>query len=319
MATSRTPTAGQPVQVNSGSQVADISALLGALFGQSQTGTTTMNAGDTTALQQLLAQLQSTDYTAALQSIFQQAAGQIPGFQAAYGNAMGARSGGNTAMQAALNQLLQQTTLAGAKQTADMQLQNQQIQANAAGNVAQATRGTTQTTKQETPGMAKELMGVVALMQAAQKLTGSKNLEELGQKIGFGSAPAQTTAPATPAPQTMTQAPAQQVTGAQAPQMSMATGVNTLASLLGGNAGTAGQNNAFADMGLSPDMYDFGGGMSYAPGMEPLQINELIGGGGMSTSPLVQAPNILDYFGPEPTDYGSSFNDATEFDYSAYY
>lgn len=310
MANPATPTTGKPVQVNSGSQVADISALLGALFGQSKTDTTTMNAGDTTALQQLLAQLQGTDYTAALQSIFQQAAGQIPGFQAAYSNAMGARSGGNTAMQAALNQLLQQTTLAGAKQTADMQLQNQQIQANAADNVAQATRGTTQTTKQKTPGMAKELMSVVALMQAAQKLTGSKNLEELGQKFGFGSAPAQTTAPATPAPQTMTQAPAQQVTGAQAPQQAFVNPVLFQQPGMGSMEWTGGQalQPGFANFS---DQFSFGANeLSAQSGVDPMDALIQITGG-FGTAPGFEAPM--------PTDYGSSFNDATEFDYSAYY
>lgn len=216
MATSATT--GQPVQVNSGSQVADLATMLQTLFGQKATTTQT---GDTGALQALLAQLQGTDYSAALQSIFQQAAGQIPGFQSAYGNAMGARSGGNSAMQAALNELLKQTALAGAKQMADLQLQNQQIQANAAGNVA----ATNQTKTTQSPGVAKELAGVLALMQAGMKLTGSKDLSEFGQKLGMSSAPSgtaqQTTAPAQPTGGLSQAAPQMQavITGAQAPQL----------------------------------------------------------------------------------------------------
>jgi hypothetical protein len=302
-------TTGQPVQVNSGSQVADLATMLQTLFGQSARTTQT---GDTGALQALLAQLQGADYSAALQGIFQQAAGQIPGFQSAYGNAMGARSGGNTAMQAALNELLKQTTLAGAKQTADLQLQNQQIQANAAGNVA----ATNQTKTSQSPGVAKELAGVLALMQAGMKLTGSKDLSELGQKLGMGSAPSGT------AQQTV--APAQPTGGMSqsAPQMSTTSApATTIASLLAGvgaapqaQATVAGQGNLFADLGLPADTYDFSGGISYAPGMEPTQIGQLIGNGGMSTSPLVQPPDIMNYFGTAAPDTGGLSFDANDWE-----
>ena len=75
---------------------------LGAALGQALFGgqTTTVSPGNIAPLEQVLAQLQGQDFTALLQSIFQQAAGQIPGLQAAYGNAMGARSGGNSASTA---------------------------------------------------------------------------------------------------------------------------------------------------------------------------------------------------------------------------
>jgi len=71
---------------------------------------TTTSPGDISALQSTLGQLQGTDYEAMLKAIFQQAGGQIPGIQQALGNAIGARSGGNSAVQAALQKLLAQTS-----------------------------------------------------------------------------------------------------------------------------------------------------------------------------------------------------------------
>jgi len=195
MATSRTPTSGQPIAAG-GDQLAQLMELLPALFGTKQT--TTSNSGDTTALQQLIGQLQGADYSKTLEAIFQQAGGQIPGLQAAFSNAVGARSGNNSAVQAALSQLLQQTTLAGQKQVADQQLQNQQLQATAGSSIAQATKGTTQT--QSTKGAAPQLAGVLGLIQAAKMATGAKDLDELGRKFGLGgNRTAGTTSPVTSA------------------------------------------------------------------------------------------------------------------------
>lgn len=287
MATSATT--GQPVQVNSGSQVADWATLVKTLLGQQ--GTTTQT-GDTAALQALIAQLQGTDYNAVLQSIFQQASGQIPGLQAAYGNAIGARSGSNSAVQAGLNDLLKQTTVAGAKQVADMQLANQQIQANAGANIAQANR----TTTESTPGMAKELMGLVGLTQAAMKLTNSKDIEELGKKFGFGggskdAAPAQTTAPAQgPVASAPVMQPQAQVTSAQAPQMSLAPwAAGGATGLLNGGGASSGLN------------VDWTGGMSMAPDMGRTTMADILG---TPTPQMSMAPsqplNLMQYFDSAP-------------------
>lgn len=112
--------------------------------GGDSTTVSTMNPGDISYLQDLIAEMQAADYGKLLESVFQQAAGQIPGFQSAFGNAVGARSGGNGTVAAMLQRLLQQTSLAGAKQVSDATLQNQNIRSNAAANIAQATRGTRQ-------------------------------------------------------------------------------------------------------------------------------------------------------------------------------
>lgn len=156
---------------------------LGAALGQALFGgaTTTTNPGNIAPLQQVLAGLQGQDFNALLQSVFQQAGGQIPGLQAAYSNAMGARSGGNSAVQAALNELLKQTTLAGQQQIASQQAQNFQTQGQAAANIAQATRGTQTTQGADLGGIAKNLL----LLQGLSMLTGKSGpLSGLGDKVG---------------------------------------------------------------------------------------------------------------------------------------
>lgn len=146
-----------------------LSQLFAALGGNKTTQST--NAGDTAALQQVLAQLQGTDYSKLLQSIFQQAGGAIPGMQAAYSNAVGARSTGNSAVQAALNKLLTQTTLAGQSQIAEQQLKNASTQAQAGLGIAQATRGTTSTQKSGTNmGQAAAMLAGLQMLSKARGL-----------------------------------------------------------------------------------------------------------------------------------------------------
>jgi hypothetical protein len=182
-----TPQAGQPVQVSQGDQLGQLANMLGTLFGTKATQTNTAN---TAPLQNVLAQLQGQDFQQMLQSIFAQAGGAIPGIQAAYGNAVGARSGNNSAVQANLERLMQQTTLLAQQQMAQQQAQNLQTQGQIAGNIAQGSQ--TQTTA--TKGQAGGLAGLVALTQGALKLTGSKDLEELWKKMSSNSSlPAGTT------------------------------------------------------------------------------------------------------------------------------
>lgn len=131
------------------------------LFGtQSQQKST----ADTSGLTSLLNTLQSpSDPNAILASIFQQASGQIPKLQAAYGNAVGARSTGNSPVQAGLNELLKQTTLAGQQQIAQQTQQNQALQAQVAGKIADSTR-TVNSTQNPNYGMAaKGLAGLQIL------------------------------------------------------------------------------------------------------------------------------------------------------------
>lgn len=164
------------------------SNLLATLLQTAGTQTKT-NPGDTTALQQVLQQLQGADYSAMLQSIFQQAGQQIPSLMGAYTSAVGARSSKNSAVEQALAKLLQQTTLMGQDQLARQQLQNQQVQTQAGTAVAQATKGTKQTQGQDLGNTAK-------LLALAQVLGQSGLLKKM------------TAAPAATAPAVGTAAPA---------------------------------------------------------------------------------------------------------------
>lgn len=177
-------------------QLGQLQSLLTLLTGGQKT-TQTTSPGDVTALQQLLGQLQGADYSSLLQGIFSQAGGQIPGLQVALGNAMGARSGNNSAVSGALQQLLKQTALEGQQQVTSQQLQNQQIQAQAGNSVAQATRGTSQTSGGKS--QLGQLAGVLGLAQGALKLTGSKDMTELFGKLGGVAGPAGTSGNANPA------------------------------------------------------------------------------------------------------------------------
>jgi len=164
-----------------------VASLLSTLGGTK----TTSNPGDTAALRGTLAQLQGQDFNALLQQIFQQAGGQIPGLQTAYGNAVGARRSGNSAIQNALSALLSQTTIAGADTVAKAQAQNLQTQAQVGGNIAQATKGTTQQQGTNLGNAAKNLailQGLAKLMETdmGKKLIGGG----LGAVTGTGAQPA---------------------------------------------------------------------------------------------------------------------------------
>jgi hypothetical protein len=302
-----TAQSGQPVQVGGGDQLAQLAQLLPALFGASATQTT--NPGNTQALQQLLAQLQGADYQGTLQSVFQQAAGQIPGMQQAFGNAVGARSGSNSSVEAALSQLMQQTAIQGQAQVANQQLQNQQIQANAGNAITQTTQGTTQTKKQD--GSMKQIAGLLGLLQAGMKLTGSQDLSEMGSKFGIGggrdrassgggttSAPVPVSAPMAPM-----MSGASPVTSAAAPQMSRPTPGFDALGFLGGSSGGFGGFNSGNTGGQSSDFMgppDIYGGNIYGDFSEN---NAFVGPpdfsapGGMSMAPWMNQPQQSFDFG----------------------
>jgi len=273
---------------------ANISALL-QTFGGTKT-TTSSNPGDVEALRGVLGQLQGADYNAMLQTIFQQAGGQIPGLQVALGNAIGARSGGNSSVAAALQKLLQQTTIAGQDQIAKQQLQNQQQQVQAGTAIAQATKGTQQTQQQGTNVKqgASSLAQAAALTQllgSALKLTGKGTIQEaLGSMgssgtsgVSVNSAPVQggmnVGGVINGEQYRYSEAAPGMITSAAAPQlaapMSMAppTGIDINAVL----GATAPQMSPVA--AVAPDS-SMDGGMSLAPDdffTPTLDINSIIG------------------------------------------
>ena len=210
-------------------ELGQLQALMGLIGGGGQTATTTTT--NTAPLQNVLGQLQGVDYNAMLQGIFQQAAGQIPGLQSAYGRAVGARSSGNAPMQAALQSLLQQTTLEGQKQVAAQQNQNLATQAQAAS----AMTGKKQiTTKNSQLG---QLAAILGLAQAATKLGSYKTVQEmLGAVTGTGGG---TAAPVTPTTVPVDFTLPQNVPMADSPYASFAD--------YGGPAYTPGQDTAPVD------------------------------------------------------------------------
>ena len=304
MATTNTNTGGTaPLPSNQAGGLASNIAALMQLFGGQQT-TTNSSPGDISALQSTLGQLQGADYNAMLQSIFQQAAGAIPGIQTGMANAMGARSGSNSAVQAALSKILQQTTVAAQDQLAKQQLQNQMAQVQAGTGIAQATKGTQQKTQQGTNigKGASSLAQATALLQllgAGTKLAGVGTLPEAFSKIGGALGIPGTTATIP----TMAAAP-QASAPVTAPQMSMAPqvgGLNINALLA---AAPAAATMAAPAMSAAPD---YGPQMSMAdPGMfaPMLDINSLMGitqpAPQMSMAPaemFAPAFNLSDYLG----------------------
>jgi hypothetical protein len=205
--------------------VAEVGNLLQMLGGTKETSTSTQSPADIAGLQALMAQLQGADYNAQLQSIFQTAAGAIPGLQSAYGRAVGARSSNNTAVQAALNELLKATTVEAQGKIANQQLQNQQIQAQAGQAVAQATKGTTQTQTTKQGTNVPKAAGSLAVLEALARLSSNKTVQDMVGKVTggvVGTAPAAAAAPVgtNVAPQAaapIASAPAMQPTAAPQP------------------------------------------------------------------------------------------------------
>lgn len=145
---------------------------LANLFGGKST--TTKNSADTSQLQAILGQVQGNDPNALLQTIFQKAAGQIPGLQARFSNAVGARSGSNGAVQAMLQDLLKQTTLAGQQQVQQQTLLGQQLQGDLAGKIASLNSKQTQQSGTNLGAAAKGLFGLQLLSKVMDSGLGKK-------------------------------------------------------------------------------------------------------------------------------------------------
>jgi len=181
MAGERDAAAGKVPVPSTSNLVGDIIGLTQLLGGQRQT--VTKSPGDVAALQKLIADATAMDYTSQLESVFNKAQGAIPQIYAGYGRTMG-RSYGNSQIQAALGELLKQTTLAGAKQVADLELQNRQLATNAASALAQATTGTSQTSTTKTP--LAPAVGALLLLQTLGSLKGNQQgnvFEDMGKAV----------------------------------------------------------------------------------------------------------------------------------------
>ena len=151
---------------------------LADLFGGQRS--TTRTGADTGAIKTLLTQLQSKDYGSQLQSILQAVAGQTPGLQARYANAVGARSGSNAPVAAALDKLMVDASLTGQQQIAQLENQNAATQASLANSLAQATRSST---TQAGTNLGRATAGL-GLVTAADKALNTQTVQNVGKKIG---------------------------------------------------------------------------------------------------------------------------------------
>lgn len=163
------------------SGVADILKLLGG------TQSTTNNTGDASGLYDVQNALKGQDFNAMLQSIFQQAAGQLPGLQSRLSNAVGARTGNNGPVQAALSKVLQSTTLAGQQQIAQQQSQNLATRGSVAANIANATNAQKTTSGLNYGGAAKAIGGLQLASQVGKSDLFKKGKDLFGGLLGNDS------------------------------------------------------------------------------------------------------------------------------------
>jgi hypothetical protein len=117
-------------------------------------------------------------------------------------------------VQAALNELLKQTTLAAQDKIVTQGLQNQQLQVQAGQGVAQATKGTTETKTAREGTNVPKAAGTLAVLEALARLAGNKTVQDMVGKVSGGiiapaAAVGTATAPAAAAP----------IASAPAPQM----------------------------------------------------------------------------------------------------
>lgn len=162
-----------PKRVDSGGGLNGVAGLLSTLGGQKST---TTNTGDASGLYNVQGALQNQNFDAMLASIFQQAAGQLPGLQSRVTNAVGARSGNNGSLQALLQKTLAQTTIQAQQQIAQQQGQNLAIRGQVAGDIARVTNSPTTKQGLDYGGAIKAIGGLQALSQAPGMLKKGKEL-----------------------------------------------------------------------------------------------------------------------------------------------
>jgi hypothetical protein len=147
--------------------------------GTRTTGTSSVSVDPAalTALQQVLAsQMQGTTpegAAALLQAIFSEGMNKVPGLATTYGQAVGARTRGNTPFQLALQDLMMQLTREGAKQVQT----NQANASTTAGRMAEATRSESRSSTTSPRANMMQLLPFVMANAGKLKKGGSELLE----------------------------------------------------------------------------------------------------------------------------------------------
>jgi len=207
-------------ETTSRSPLTDIATAINTIAGTRTKQTTTTSPGDIAALQQSIAALQGIDYNAMLESMLQKAGAQIPNIQTAYGRATGARSSGNAGYAAALQQLIKETTMAAQEKIAAQQLQNQQAQIQAGQAIAQATKGTTQTSTTKQGTDLQRAAGLIALFEGLRRMQGldiGKGVSNIFTTSGGGAPVGGTAATPTVIPSPVAETPTAAPMAATAP------------------------------------------------------------------------------------------------------
>lgn len=117
--------------------------------------TTTSNSADTTGLQQVFtnamtaANTTTPEMQAMMDSIFTEGASKIPELTAAYANATGSRTTGNSGLSLALSELNRQLSSTAISALLQSQTQNRSIASNAATGITDATKSQTKNETQQ--------------------------------------------------------------------------------------------------------------------------------------------------------------------------
>lgn len=297
------------VPAQAGGGISEITELVKLLTGTQSSSTQT---GDTGALSSIIAELGANSpaqQQAVLQSIFQQAAGKIPGIMGNTYNATGSRVAPGQ-MTPQLQDLMSQVTLAAQQQMAAQSLQNSQQRIAAAQTIAGANRSAI--TREATGGtkFLQDAGKLLATADVAKKLTGFDAVAKVksGAKSLFDMATADSGAAGTSGLQLVSGDPGSfgaasdlsglnfgSMPGYEGVSSLMPTGVDQLVATLGG------------DSGSSAASLDIGGLMSSADSITSADVNAVTNwNGNVDGSTLSNSD--WDAMGDDATNFSSGSN-----------
>lgn len=169
----------------------NILSLLQTIAGTETKTTGTANIGPLQSVMDQIAASQGTQGQQLLESIFSQAAGAIPGIMGNTFNASGSRAPNNV-MAGTLQKLMADVTKQAQAQLVQQQQNAQQMQLNAASQIANATRGQRQVQKSGASKVLTDLGKVLSVNKAVKGLTGKDLIQSGvdGIKSVFTASPA---------------------------------------------------------------------------------------------------------------------------------
>lgn len=156
----------------------NILSLLQTIAGTETKTTSTANIGPLQSVMDQIAASQGTQGQQLLESIFSQAAGAVPGIMGNTFNASGSRAPNNV-MAGTLQKLMADVTKQAQAQLVQQQQNAQQMQLQAASQIANATRGQRQVQKSGASKAITDLGKVLSINKAVKGLTG-KDLIQSG-------------------------------------------------------------------------------------------------------------------------------------------